>query len=173
MTDDADDAAPDVPERVRVAADRAAAFEPAGEEGYRVTTVELDAVVRPEGVDPTTFAVTVSAPRLAAVVEGEAVPDVVEDGWFETFDRRLDGVDSALAADHDLSPAATLAGEDVLATATFADADVERGLADAKALVEFVEGTYVQGAVPGYEYGEPLATLRGRARENAQGGPGT
>jgi len=172
MTDDADDA-PDVPERVRVAAERTDAFEPAGDEGYRVRTVELDAVVRPDGVDPTTLAVTVSAPRLAAVVEGEAVPEVVEDGWFETFDRRLDGVDSALSADRDLSPAATLAGEEVLVTATFADADVERGLADAKALVEYVEGTYVQGAVPGYDYGEPLATLRGRARENAQGEPGT
>jgi len=164
----------DHPERVARAAERGDAFE-ADEDGVAVTTVELDAVVRPEGVDPTTFAVTVSAPRLSAVADGEAVAEVVEDGWFETFDRRLDGVDSALAADHDLAPAATLAGEELLVTATFADDAVERGFADAKALVEYVEGTYVQGAVPGYEYGEPLATLRGRARENARGsadGPG-
>ena len=44
-----------------------------------------------------------------------------------------------------------------------------RAVEDAAALVEYVEGTYVQGVIPGYEYGDPVAGLLDRARGAAEG----
>jgi len=34
-------------------------------------------------------------------------------------------------------------------------------------VIDYVEGTYVQGVIPGYEYGEPVAGLLDRAQQNA------
>ncbi|MFW5938219.1 MAG: DUF5813 family protein, partial [Halanaeroarchaeum sp.] len=39
---------------------------------------------------------------------------------------------------------------------------------DVVAVVSFVEGTLMQGIIPGYDYEERIQRLRERARENAQ-----
>ncbi|PSQ51879.1 hypothetical protein BRD12_03395 [Halobacteriales archaeon SW_12_67_38] len=51
--------------------------------------------------------------------------------------------------------------------------DDPQGAADAaKALAEFVEGTYVEGIVPGYTYEPPVADLLTRARQHGDEGGG-
>jgi len=47
----------------------------------------------------------------------------------------------------------------------FTDINERRGVDDAAALVNYVEGTYVQGLIPGYEYVDPVAGLVDRARQ--------
>ena len=47
-----------------------------------------------------------------------------------------------------------------------------RGVDDAGALIDFVEGTYVQGVIPGYEYTEPLDGLLSAARRQGDSGGG-
>ena len=38
-------------------------------------------------------------------------------------------------------------------------------------MIDFVEGTYVQGVIPGYEYTEPVSDLLSAARQQGGGGP--
>ncbi|MFC7069633.1 DUF5813 family protein [Halobaculum lipolyticum] len=109
------------------------------------------------------FEVTVAVPTIAAVAEDE-VADVVVDGWLDTFERRIDAIGDVTAAGHDLAPAVERDGDRVVVTASLRDLNERRGLNDAVAVVDFVEGTYVQGVIPGYEYGEPVSGLIGRAR---------
>ncbi len=47
---------------------------------------------------------------------------------------------------------------------SFEDIDERRGVDDAGALINFVEGTYAQGIIPGYEYTEPATRLIENAR---------
>ncbi|WP_276279420.1 DUF5813 family protein [Halorussus caseinilyticus] len=108
-------------------------------------------------------------PMLDAVVEGETVAEVVEDGWFETLELRLD--DAHTVADADAAPPEIEregTGEDaeVVVTVAFDREDPERAAEDALAIAEYVEGTWVQGIIPGYDYREPAAGLRERARQN-------
>jgi hypothetical protein len=93
----------------------------------------------------------------------EAVPEVVEAGWFETFERRVSDATTVTAADDDPTPQVTRGAETVTVDVSF-DAASDRAAADAKAVVDFLEATWVQGLVPGYEYDEPAASLLTRAR---------
>ena len=52
------------------------------------------------------------------------------------------------------------------------DLDATRAAADAVATVEYVEGTYVEGIIPGYEYTEPVTVLVQRAADAAGGNKG-
>jgi len=52
-----------------------------------------------------------------------------------------------------------------------ADINERRGVDDAGALIDFVEGTYVQGVIPGYEYTAPVSDLLSAARQQGGGGP--
>ncbi|WP_135824183.1 DUF5813 family protein [Halorussus ruber] len=129
------------------------------------------------------YEVEVRAPMLDAVVEGEEVAEVVEDGWFETLELRLEDAHTVTNADSASPPEVERegSGEDaeVVVTVEFDRADPEYAAEDALAVVEYVEGTWVQGIIPGYDYGEPAASLRERARQNydeggagGRGGPG-
>ena len=71
------------------------------------------------------------------------------------------------AGDHDLDPTVERRGDEAVATVEFADIDPTRGVADAKAFADFVEGTYVQGVIPGYEYTDPVAGLVAAGRRAA------
>ncbi|MDZ7700774.1 MAG: DUF5813 family protein [Halobacteriales archaeon] len=107
-------------------------------------------------------------PTLDRVVAGETVADVVEDGWFETLERRLEDADGALRADVD-PPAVDRderAGR-VTVSAVYESARPDHGAEDAAALVGYVEGTYMEGVIPGYAYREPVAGLLERARERS------
>ncbi len=119
------------------------------------------------------YEIEVRTPMLDAVVEGEEVAEVVEDGWFETLELRLDDAHTVATADAE-PPDVERAGEEVVVTSALESADPDRAAEDALAIVEYVEGTWVQGIIPGYDYREPAASLRERARQNYDegGGPG-
>ncbi|MFB6169180.1 MAG: DUF5813 family protein [Haloferacaceae archaeon] len=158
----------ELPRRVVRAFGDVDAFEPTPDGTYRQTTTAFDAEVAASvGEDgETRFSVSVRVPMLSAVVDG-GVADVVEDGWYETFALRVADVSGVTAGDHDLDPTVERADGEAVASVDFSDIDPTRGVADAKAFVDFVEGTYVQGVIPGYEYTDPVAGLVAEGRRAA------
>ncbi|WP_257298189.1 DUF5813 family protein [Haloarchaeobius sp. FL176] len=149
-----------LPESAERAFDRHDAFTPV-DDGYDLTTTPFDvrATATSKEDAGTAFEVTVRLPTLDTVVADETVPPVVEDGWFETLELRLeDSFDPAKTVDHD-EPAVERRAGAVVATFTYRSGRAKTGVADAKVLAEFVEGTYVQGLIPGYDYEEPAADL--------------
>ncbi len=164
---------PELPERAARAFRHHDAFSPEeATDGERFTadSTPFDAVVDATPADDgqIEFTVTVRLPMLDEVTE-DAVAQVVEEGWFETLNRRLQSIGAGvLAADHDISPDAretTFAGDRVAEVrASFADIDPRRGVNDAAAVVDFVEGTFVQGVIPGYAYTEPVTEILSAAR---------
>ena len=157
------------------------AFEPT-DGGFEYVKTPFDATVSVERSDADGesyhVTVTVRVPTLDAVVAGETVADVVEDGWYETFERRM--ADAFDVARSDGDPPAVerdAENESIVVELAFETRDVRRAVEDAAALVEYVEGTYVQGVIPGYDYLDPVAGLLDRARQAAEepdrGGAGT
>ena len=61
-------------------------------------------------------------------------------------------------------------GENVYVTYGFEWDDPSRAADIAKTLIEYVEGTYVEGVIPGYEYESPVADLLDRASQGEGGG---
>ncbi|PSP75715.1 hypothetical protein BRC81_15140 [Halobacteriales archaeon QS_1_68_20] len=152
----------ELPDRVERAFRRNEAFDPVEAGSYEVTTTPFDASVTVEAGDPPAFAVDVRAPTLSAATEDE-VAEVVEEGWLETFERRMEDAHMPLSGTDDLDPDVAVAGEEVVVTATVEDVDPRRGAKDVRALVDYVEGTYLEGVIPGYDYDEPVASMRQRA----------
>jgi len=131
---------------------------------FEATTTPFDAVVEAREVDGRIeFDLTVRAPSLSAAVEDEVAP-VVEEGWLETFELRVADADGVVRGDHDFDPTVRLTEEAVIVEITFADINERRGVDDAAAVVNYVEGTYVQGIIPGYEYTGTAGQLIDRAR---------
>ncbi len=133
----------------------------------RVTTTPFEASARGAVVDgDPVVAVTVMVPTLSAAVEGE-VGDAVEEGWFDTLALRVeDSYDVTRRAEGEY--AVERDGDEVRVTFEFPAAGA-RSVDDAVALVNYVEGTYVQGVVPGYDYVDPVAGLLSAARQRGQG----
>lgn len=154
----------DQPERVQRAFARNEAFEESGPGTYEVTITPFEATVALEDADPPTYSVTVRAPRLSAAVEEDVAP-VVENGWLETFERRMEDAHMPLSGTEAVDPAVALTDEQVVVTATVEDPDPRRGVDDVRALVDYVEGTYLEGVIPGYDYREPVASMREQARQ--------
>ena len=153
-------------------------FEQTGVGEYRTLENQFPGeltVIDSDGSAAREYRLTITTPTLDAVVEGETVAEVVADGWFETLERRLGDANDVAETDA-TPPIVERDGEEVVITVEFPDADPERVADDAVAVVEFVEGTWVQGIIPGYDYGEPAASLREQAMQNYQqegaGGPG-
>jgi len=155
-----------LPQAVASAFDSHEAFE-ASDDGYHVTTTVFDATVTATDVDGVSyeFTVTVRAPMLREAVGNEVVGPAVEDGWFETYERRLEDATMATRTQIDLEEYA-VEDEDGRAVATFVFeyGDADRGAEIAKTIVEYVEGTYVEGVIPGYDYESPVADLLQRAK---------
>lgn len=161
-----------MPEQAERAFERHDAFTRV-EDGFDVGTTAFDVAATASTTtdDRTAFEVTVRLPTLDAAVADEAVPAVVEDGWFETLELRLeDAFDPAKTVDHD-EPAVERRGEQVIAAFTYRSGRARTGVEDAKVLAEFVEGTYVQGLIPGYDYEGPAGTLLATAKNGGGGGP--
>lgn len=144
-----------------------------GGPGFVVTTTRFDAwVVVEDGEHPGNadrsgrrYRVTVEVPTLSAAVE-ERVADVVEDGWFDTFRLRLEDAAMAVPGTVEIDgPETRIEGERVVVEATFED-DADRAPRTAKALVDYVEGTYAEGVIPGYEYRPPISDLLASARHD-------
>jgi len=160
----------DAVERARRAAEVNESFEPRGD-GYVVTTTAFEGSVEVDADEgAAVFTVTVAVPMLDAVTD-EAVAPVVEEGWFETFELRIDDVDGAVRGD-DAAVSVRQDGDDAVVTVELRDLDATRGAADAVAVVEYVEGTYVEGIIPGYEYTEPVTLLVQQAADAAGGSQG-
>ncbi|MFC4987752.1 DUF5813 family protein [Saliphagus infecundisoli] len=131
-------------------------------EGYDLTTTVLETAVRPhEEVE-----ITVTVPSLDAAVAGETVADVVADGWFETLERRLADA-YRVASGEGEGPTVERGAREIRVRFAY---DSPRPAADAKALIEYVEGTYVQGLIPGYEYRGPAGALLSAAKERGEQG---
>lgn len=153
-------------ERANAAFDRHAAFETANG-GFRLTTAAFESHVTGSGAAEQTvrYRVTVRVPMLSRVIDGELGPSVLE-GWFETFERRLEDAPMATRADITLeSYTVDRRDGEAIVTFEFEDTVPDRGPNVVKALIEFTEGTYVEGVVPGYEYRDPVASLISRARQ--------
>lgn len=153
------------PDHVRQAFASDPAYERVEESAFAVTTTPFDAVVAVEGAEAAT--VTVRAPTLSAAVDG-GVADVVEEGWLRTFERRIADMEMALEGTPDGDPNVAVDGDEVVVTVALGGTDARRRARDARAVAEFVEGTYMEGVIPGYEYRDPVAGMRERAMQNAE-----
>jgi hypothetical protein len=141
------------------------AYESADDE-YALTTTPFDGRV---AVEDDTYRVTVAMPTLDAATE-EPVDEVVEDGWFDTLSLRLADAAGATRADVEVpDPTVERRGEAVFVEWSFTHDDSVRAAEAAKALIEYTEGTYVEGIVPGYSYQSPVADLIARARTEGDG----
>ncbi|MBB6644957.1 DUF5813 family protein [Halobellus ruber] len=161
----------DAVERARRAAGANESFEPDGEGGYVVRTTAFEGSIEVDADGGAVVCtVAVAVPMLDAVTE-EAVAPVVEEGWFETFELRIDDVDSAIRGD-DAAVSVRQRDEEAVVEVELRDLDATRAVADAVAVVEYVEGTYVEGIIPGYEYAEPVTLLIQQAADTAGGTKG-
>lgn len=136
---------------------------------FHVSSTPFDATVTLEATeDAVRYELEMELPTLDAVVADETVADVVHDGWFDTLDSRLQDLDGALRAEAAV-PQVVLdeATNTVTVIAAFESARPAHGAEDAAALVGFVEGTYMEGLIPGYTYREPVAGLLEQARERS------
>ncbi|RQG98034.1 DUF5813 family protein [Natrarchaeobius chitinivorans] len=159
-----------IPTAVERALEAHDAFAVSGE-GYELeTTVFETAVTATETTDERDgrFTVVVTLPTLDAAVANETVAPVVEDGWFETLERRLADVFTVAHTNAHEDPIVERDATDVSVTLEYASWNAREGVEDAKALVEYVEGTFAQGIVPGYEYRGPAATLLESAQSRGQ-----
>jgi hypothetical protein len=148
------------------------------DEGYDLETTVFETTItadEAEGERDARVRVTVVLPTLDAAVADEVVADVVADGWFETLERRLQDVFDVARTDAHDDPVVERGTDEVRVRLEYDARDAGEGVADAKALVEFVEGTFAQGIVPGYEYHGPAATLLENAQDRGQqaGGDGS
>lgn len=135
-------------------------------EAFSLTTTPFDSRV---AVDDSHYQMRVEVPTLDGATE-ESVADAVADGWFETFELRLEDAPGATRADVDVpEPTVERVGETVVVECEFAHGNPARAAEAAKAIIEYVEGTYVEGIVPGYSYQSPVADLLSRAREHGDG----
>lgn len=114
-----------------------------------------------------TVELVVTVPTLSAVVN-EPVADVVEDGWYDTFERRVVDADSVTLADDVTVTDVSRADGDVTVELTMTPR-TGKAADDALALVNYVEGTWFQGVIPGYDYVETVQSMRDRAAQNGQG----
>jgi len=161
--------ADEIPEPARRALDRHGAFE-STENGYECTTTPFEASVRAgpaAGERDAEFEIELRLPALSAVVESETVGPAVANGWFDTLERRLDDAYHATGPSDTDDPVVERGDETITATFGLRAWNASNGVDAAKAVIDYVEGTYVQGVIPGYEYGEPVAGLLDRAQQNA------
>jgi hypothetical protein len=161
----------ELPGRVRRAFRDHGSFAPAGDDVWISETTAFDgeAAAEPAGDGRIRFAITVCVPALSTVTAGE-MADVVESGWYETFERRVVDVSGVTRGDHEFDPSVDREGEEIVVAFALTEINERRGVDDAGALIDFVEGTYVQGLIPGYEYTEPVARLVSSARQQGDGG---
>lgn len=161
------------PESVRRALETHSGFEPTPDpDRYRSTTTVFDAIVElSTDEDATALTVDVRVPMLDEVTV-DPVADVVEDGWYETFSLRVADSSGVTTIQREQSPSVRRSIDDdgtrvAAVEMTLSDVDPQRGVDDAVAIIDFIEGTYLQGVIPGYAYTEPVTGLIATARSAA------
>ncbi len=153
----------DLPAPVATAFEAHDAFTQRDERSYALETTvfETDVTANPaEGPRDGAFTVVVTVPTLGAVTD-DHVARVVEDGWFDTLERRLEDTFSVAQTSTHESPVVErdLEAGEVTVTLEYVAWNAREGVDDAKTVIEYVEGTYAQGIIPGYDYRGPAATL--------------
>ncbi|QDX40568.1 DUF5813 family protein [Salarchaeum sp. JOR-1] len=115
------------------------------------------------------YRVRVEVPTLDAVVEGE-VGETVSEGWFETFSLRVEDVGGVTYAELTAEPVVVREGGRVTVEA---EVEAREGSVadDALAVVNYVEGTWFEGIVPGYEYVAEVQEMREQAHQRAEDTP--
>jgi hypothetical protein len=160
----------ELPAAVDRAFARHEAFERDGD-GFVVGTTAFEGrVTAVDGGGRAAYTVTVRAPTIQATTADD-VGEAVTEGWFDTLRRRLADAPKATRSDVDLGTFdVERDGEDVYVTYGFEWDDPGRAADIARTFVEYVEGTYVEGVIPGYEYEPPVADLLERASRGEGGG---
>jgi hypothetical protein len=161
---------PEMPDRLTTVFDTHEAFEPTAD-GYRLTTTAFEAVVRGESAGHTDqYTTVVHAPTL----DGATVEDVgpaLADSWQETLTRRLESAPKSTRSTVDLDRLAVeQSGDQLRIEYDFSWGNPDRAAEIAKTFIEYVEGTYVEGIVPGYEYLPPVSELLSDASQASEGG---
>jgi hypothetical protein len=146
------------------------AFEPSAA-GYSLSTIVFDATVRVEGEgDDAQYTVRVDAPTIDSATEDD-VGATVQTDWVETLERRLADAPNSTRKPVELD---MFSVEDKSETVTvryqFTWPDPDGGVEVAKTFAEFVEGTYVEGIIPGYEYTPPVSDLLSNASQGGNSG---
>jgi len=158
----------ELPGRVRRAFVDHTAFEQVDDATFESTATTFDGTVEATDVGgQIRFDTEVRVPLLNSVTEDE-VAAVVEDGWFETFELRAKDIGGVFRTERDLEPTVRRQSETIVVETSFEDLNERRGVDDAAAVIDYIEGTFVQGIIPGYEYTEPVSGIIDRAR-NAGG----
>ncbi|WP_338737699.1 DUF5813 family protein [Haloplanus salilacus] len=158
----------ETPRRVERAVRDDGAFDPTDDGRFELTTTVFEAVMTATETDGRIdFEVRMRAPSLSAAVDGD-VADVIEEGWLETFERRIEDVGGAMRGDDAPEPTVRATTDEIVVEAAFTDINERRGVGDAAAIVNYAEGTYVQGLIPGYDYVDPVAGLVDRARRTGE-----
>ncbi|MFP4530969.1 MAG: DUF5813 family protein [Halodesulfurarchaeum sp.] len=131
---------------------------------FAVDALEFEARVTVEGETAT---LVQELPTLDGTVVGETVAPVVAAGWEETFERRVADVTGVV--DPVAGPTVETDGETVRVTMELADGG--KPVAEAvRHAVDFVESTWVEGIIPGYDYDERVRRIRNRAMETGENG---
>lgn len=144
------------------------AFEEIGD-GFSLETTVFDATVT-VGENGEQCAVDVTVPTIDAATVDDVGPTVSTD-WFETFERRVRDAPGATRASVELDDfEATEGDETVTVRYLFTWHDASSSADIAKTFAEFVEGTYVEGVIPGYEYTPPVSDLLSQASQGGSGG---
>ena len=112
-----------------------------------------------------TVALDQSLPTLDGAVVGETVAAVVEEGWLDTFRRRV--ADVTAATDHEVSAPTVEAGAEIVRVRTPIEAGTDSPEA-ARHAANYVEARWVEGIVPGYEYVPRVQAIRDRAHSTGQ-----
>ena len=143
----------------------------AGTEGYEVKTTTFEGtVVVSEDSEKASYTVTVRVPSLDAATADD-VSKVVALDWFETLERRLEDAPKATRTSVTLDTFdVENVGEEVRVTYEFSTGIPETAADVAKTFVEYVEGTYAEGIIPGYEYEPPVSDLIASASQSGDQG---
>ena len=141
-------------------------FQQVDDHEFAATRIPFEGWVHLEtGDGEVIYRVVSRVPMLDSVVEDETVADVVEEGWYETLERRLEGTPKVTSVET-TAPEIRTEGDEVVVESTFRGADPARVPEEAQALVDYVVGTWMEGVIPGYEYTDDVQALRERASEN-------
>jgi hypothetical protein len=138
---------------------------------YRITTTafETTASVSDDSNTPL-YTVEVTVPTLQSATEDDVGPTVAAD-WLETFERRLEAAPKATRSAVELEAFDVTASDETVTIRYGYHWETPRTAVDiAKTFAEYVEGTYVEGVIPGYEYTGQVAALLGDASQSGDGG---
>lgn len=134
---------------------------------FELEGLDFEAWVR---IDSAEVVLVSSVPTLGATVTGETVAPVVEEGWFETFERRLE--DAPSVTDGDIGEPMLAQEGTTIRVETPLRSDPADAPEDAISVASYVEGTWIQGIIPGYEYDDRVKRIRerGQTHETDPGG---